>query len=377
VAQSESQTTGGVQLSAQSAAESSNSAAETIAAADVLSETEQLTTELTADVEQASENAAETEPSNDEKPNSLDRDAKPIVSANDGDPTENKRSIVDARVSEISNGMSPVANQVPADNASSKPAGAASTSDADGATSDDDRRGSRSESRVSGREAASPTAKADAALIANVSATANDPAENAHATGDKNDQATKPIAAKSEAVSASLARLTRASTGANGNHRAANADEPPRVDPARFVGRVAKAFQTAQDRGGILQLRLSPPELGSLRLELAVKDGVMSAALQTENANARRLLLDHLPALRDRLAEQNIRVDRFDVDVRREGTGGQADTRGSHQQHFQHQPQEPAPRRPGPMLPRERATPAPETVPDTLRISDAGLNLIV
>jgi flagellar hook-length control protein FliK len=140
---------------------------------------------------------------------------------------------------------------------------------------------------------------------------------------------------------------------------------------------VAKAFQTAQDRGGTLQLRLSPPELGALRIELNVKDGVMSASLQTENANARRLLLDHLPALRDRLAEQNIRVDRFDVDVRREGTGGQTDTRGSQQQQFQHQPDQPAPRRQAQPQVRTREVTAPERTAITPSVSDTGLNLIV
>ena len=108
----------------------------------------------------------------------------------------------------------------------------------------------------------------------------------------------------------------RAVTDITRGDQNANADATPQVDPARFVSRVAKAFQTANERGGTLQLRLSPPELGSLKIQLNVKDGVMSASLETDNANARRVLLDHLPALRDRLAEQNIRVDRFDVDVR-------------------------------------------------------------
>jgi flagellar hook-length control protein FliK len=87
---------------------------------------------------------------------------------------------------------------------------------------------------------------------------------------------------------------------------------------------VAKAFQMAQERDGKLHLRLSPPELGSLRLELSVKEGVMTATLEAETTAARKVLLDHLPALRDRLAEQNIRIERFDVDVRRDD-GGQAD----------------------------------------------------
>jgi len=122
-----------------------------------------------------------------------------------------------------------------------------------------------------------------------------------------------------------------AGTSKRGN-RVNGGDEMPRIDPARFVGRVAKAFHTAQERGGTLQIRLSPPELGAMRLELSVKDGVMTAFLETETTSARRALLEHLPALRERLAEQNIRVERFDVDVRREGTGGQADPRGTQDQ---------------------------------------------
>ena len=58
-----------------------------------------------------------------------------------------------------------------------------------------------------------------------------------------------------------------------------------------------------------------------MRLELTVRGGALSASIETDNANARQVLLDNLPALRDRLAEQNVRIERFDVDVRRDGTG--------------------------------------------------------
>ena len=53
-------------------------------------------------------------------------------------------------------------------------------------------------------------------------------------------------------------------------------------------------------------------------VEVSVRDGVMSARLEAETASARNVLLDNLPALRERLAEQNIKVERFDVDVRDE-----------------------------------------------------------
>lgn len=93
------------------------------------------------------------------------------------------------------------------------------------------------------------------------------------------------------------------------------------VDRGRFLGRVEGAIRTAQQRDGRVNVRLSPPELGALRIELTLQNGVMNARVEAETASARNLLLDNLPALRDRLAQQDIRVDRFDVDVRRDGGG--------------------------------------------------------
>lgn len=94
--------------------------------------------------------------------------------------------------------------------------------------------------------------------------------------------------------------------------------EAPTVDRARFVQRVGGAIRTAQQRDGRIQLRLSPPELGTLRIQLTVSEGAITAHLETENAAARTVILDNLPALRERLAEQQITIEKFDVDVGRE-----------------------------------------------------------
>jgi flagellar hook-length control protein FliK len=99
------------------------------------------------------------------------------------------------------------------------------------------------------------------------------------------------------------------------------------TDQARFLQRVTAAFQSVGDRSGSVRIMLSPPELGSLRLEVSIQNGTLSAHLQAETPAARNLLLDNLPALRDRLAGQNIKVDRFDVDLMdrqpQGGTSGQ------------------------------------------------------
>ena len=93
------------------------------------------------------------------------------------------------------------------------------------------------------------------------------------------------------------------------------------VDQARFVQRVANAFRSADDDSGQIRLRLSPPELGSLKLEVTMRNGVMTARMETETNTARTLLLDNLPALRQRLADQNIKIERFDVDLKQDGRG--------------------------------------------------------
>jgi flagellar hook-length control protein FliK len=102
---------------------------------------------------------------------------------------------------------------------------------------------------------------------------------------------------------------------ARGNDRATSADRLSGAQQARLVQRVARAFRAAQDRGGDVRIRLNPPELGSLKIEVRVDAGVMTARLEAETHVARNALLDNLPALRDRLAEHNVRVEQFDVDV--------------------------------------------------------------
>ena len=51
-------------------------------------------------------------------------------------------------------------------------------------------------------------------------------------------------------------------------------------------------------------------------------DGALTARLEAETPQARQVLADSLPQLRERLAEQNIRVERFDVDLMQSGGGG-------------------------------------------------------
>ncbi|MCC9605673.1 flagellar hook-length control protein FliK [Blastopirellula sp. JC732] len=98
--------------------------------------------------------------------------------------------------------------------------------------------------------------------------------------------------------------------------------DAPKIDSAKqiqLIQRVSQAVRTAQAQGGPIRLRLSPPELGSLRVELEVEEGGVKAKLEAENETVKKVLLDSLPQLRDRLAELNLRVDSFEVSVGQNG----------------------------------------------------------
>lgn len=136
----------------------------------------------------------------------------------------------------------------------------------------------------------------------------------------------KPVTGQERTTTESTTAAKETTNVQAGPKTPASLTPPPRDggDPAsltpqdrtRFVQRVANAFQAASQREGEIRLRLAPPELGQMKVEISVKQGVLTARLETDNAEARQVLLDNLPQLRERLAEQSIKVEKFDVDVR-------------------------------------------------------------
>ena len=159
-----------------------------------------------------------------------------------------------------------------------------------------------------------------------------------------------------------------------GAERSASGVHLTDVEQAKFLQRVARAFQAAQERDGEVRLRLSPPELGALRLEIKIHEGALTARLEAESPAAKSLLLDNLPVLRERLAEQGIRIEHFDVDLLDRQTGGspQQSPHG-HERETQ----------PSPLPPRfVRETNESETNelaprPSIRRLGDGRLNVIV
>jgi flagellar hook-length control protein FliK len=178
---------------------------------------------------------------------------------------------------------------------------------------------------------ASADAQAVAAALATNAPPADSPATDSAAAGSPRKDGAAPaidgVAAKSSSqpvgqAAASTSAPAKGTAGAPSTTPSSSGSTTGEVDRVRFLQRVSSAFQAADDKGGQIKLRLSPPELGSMRLELTVRDGVMTAHVQTETDAARTMLLDHLPQLRDRLADHNIKIDQFDVELMNQSRGG-------------------------------------------------------
>ncbi len=88
-----------------------------------------------------------------------------------------------------------------------------------------------------------------------------------------------------------------------------------RAEKVRLAQRVARSFSRVGPTGGSVQLKLHPPELGSLAVNIKIEGKSMSAKLTTESQAAREVIMESLPQLRTRLAEQGYDVVQFTVDV--------------------------------------------------------------
>ncbi len=88
----------------------------------------------------------------------------------------------------------------------------------------------------------------------------------------------------------------------------------PESEPDPNVARVARGLQSAiAQRGGSVTLRLQPPELGLVRVELAVTNGTASVRFQADAESVRTLLSHQMASLRHALERHGLSVERMDV----------------------------------------------------------------
>lgn len=107
------------------------------------------------------------------------------------------------------------------------------------------------------------------------------------------------------------------------------------------LARVVRGMQGAlHQQGGSVTLRLTPPELGTVRIELAIMQGSVTARFHTETESVRQLLTEQLAQLRTGLERQGLHVERLAVqtqqvsmpthDAQNPSSGGDGRSRGEY-----------------------------------------------
>lgn len=93
-------------------------------------------------------------------------------------------------------------------------------------------------------------------------------------------------------------------------HAAASVDEAP------AAGQIVRGLAAmVNQRGGTMTMRLDPPELGALRVQMTIARGVVSADFQASTAQAQAVIDRSLASLRTSLESQGLSVERLTVHV--------------------------------------------------------------
>jgi len=82
-----------------------------------------------------------------------------------------------------------------------------------------------------------------------------------------------------------------------------------------LVERITGAVRQSQSTGQQLKIRLSPPELGTLQIEVSLKNGEYTAKLEVQNNRVQKVINDNLAQLKDSLAKTGISIDRIEVQI--------------------------------------------------------------
>jgi len=89
----------------------------------------------------------------------------------------------------------------------------------------------------------------------------------------------------------------------------------PEGNLEKLVNRVADAVRTAGRNGRQLRIRLQPPELGTLQIEVSSRNGVLSARLEVQTTSAQQAILENMTLLKNALAQNGTRLEHIDVQL--------------------------------------------------------------
>ena len=88
------------------------------------------------------------------------------------------------------------------------------------------------------------------------------------------------------------------------------------VLPAQLIDRVGRQISRSLQRGDrIIRIQLKPPELGTVKVAMDLKENVLKLGMITENSSVKELLLTNANDLRDALIEQGVKLEKIDVQI--------------------------------------------------------------
>lgn len=118
-----------------------------------------------------------------------------------------------------------------------------------------------------------------------------------------------------------------------------NTEDDQRFPPQMVRGLTAMLNQ----RGGVMTMRLDPPDLGEVRVQMTLHQGTVAAEFQASTTQAQALLEKHMTVLRHALEGQGLTVDRLSVQISpsqpqsmRDDNANNSANQGQSQQRFGH-----------------------------------------
>jgi flagellar hook-length control protein FliK len=131
------------------------------------------------------------------------------------------------------------------------------------------------------------------------------------ATADKSAAATDPSSLGGTSTAGSNPQTQPQVTSVHST--ASTAADPQRAQ--ELVDRVTNSLRTALDTGGEMRVRLEPPALGRVQVDVSSGSGGVTARLEVQTASARQTLLDNISLLHTAITQTGATVSRIDVVV--------------------------------------------------------------
>lgn len=86
--------------------------------------------------------------------------------------------------------------------------------------------------------------------------------------------------------------------------------------PFYVVNQVSRQISLSLRRGdNHIRLQLKPPQLGSIQIDMNMKDSVLKIGVITEHNSVKEILISNIQELKDSLVQQGVKLERVDIQV--------------------------------------------------------------